>query len=157
VGGGVSSSNGHSIDKPLKINLLIIAFLIILPALCYSLFGCAGGTLNEYKPESPEHEAIKATLVAFENAWNKHDELHDDFIIWEKGRRSILYSKSKFVFNLRDIMREYRHFSLGKPAMWLKRHKATVLVPMQSYGRPSTSIFSLIKEENKWLFLEWEF
>jgi hypothetical protein len=54
-------------------------------------------------------------------------------------------------------MREYRHFTLGKPAMWLKSHKATVRVPMQSYGRPSTNIFSLIKEENKWLFLEWEF
>ena len=142
-------------NKPLKIVLLIIAFLLILPALCFSLFGCAGGTLNEYKPESPEHEAIKATLVAFENAWNKHDQselldlLHDDFIVWEKGRKSILYSKSKFAFNLRDIMREYRHFSLGRPAMWLKSNKATVRVPMQSYGRPSTSIFSLIKEKNK--------
>jgi hypothetical protein len=150
-------------NKPPKIILPIFALLLILPSVCFFLFGCAGGTLSEYKPESPEHEAIKAKLVAFENAWNKHDEsellglLHDDFIVWEKGRRSILYSKKTLAFNLRYMMRNYRHISLGKPAMWLKSHKATVRVPMSVDGRPATSIFSLIKEENKWLFLEWEF
>jgi hypothetical protein len=161
--GGVFFSNGHSMNKPLQIIVLIIVPLLILTANCFALFGCAGETLKASKAASPEREAIKASLVAFEEAWNMHDEsellhlLHDDFIVWEKGRRRILYSKSKFAFYLRDIMRNYRYLGFGRPAMWLKSDRATVRVPMSIDGRPSTSIFTLIKEEDKWFFLDWEF
>jgi len=153
----------HSMNRPLRIILRIIVPLLILSATCFALFGCVGETPKAYKAESPEQEAIKASLAAFEEAWNMHDEskllhlLHDDFIVWEKGRRRILYSKSKFAFYLRDIMRHDRYLTLGRPAMWLESDKATVRVPMSIDGRTTTSIFSLIKAENKWFFLDWEF
>ncbi len=161
--GAVFPSKGRPMMKPLKTIFHITAPLLILSALCFALFGCAGGPRKAYKVASPDQEAIKASLVAFEKAWNTHDEsallhlLHDDFIVWEKGRRRILYSKSKLAFYLRDIMRDQRYLRLGRPAIWLKSDKATVRVPMSIDGRPKTSIFSLIKEENKWLFLEWEY
>jgi hypothetical protein len=150
-------------SKPLKTILHIIAPLLFLSANCFALLGCAGETLKANEVASPDREAIKASLAAFEKAWNTHDEsellrlLHDDFIVWEKGRRRILYSKSKFAFYLRDIMRNQRYLSLGRPAIWLKGDQATVYVSMSIDARPATSTFSLIKEENKWLFLEWEY
>jgi len=101
-------------NKPSKIILFIIARLLIFSAICFALFGCAGETRKAYKAQPPEQEAIKASLAAFEKAWNMNNEsellhlLHDDFTVWEKGRRRILYSKSKFAFYLRDIMRNDR-------------------------------------------------
>jgi hypothetical protein len=142
---------------------LNIAPLLVLAFSCSVLLGCAAETMKTSESESPERDHIRSRLVAFEKAWNIHSGpellhlLHDDFIVWEKGRRHILYSKSKFAFYLRDIMRNNRYLKFGRPAMWLKSDKATVRVPMSIDGRPATSIFSLIKVKNKWFFLDWEF
>ena len=58
-------------------------------------FGCAS-TLKDYKPKSSEEEAIKMILLAYETAWNKHDQqgvltlLHKDAQLMTGRERSMV-------------------------------------------------------------------
>jgi hypothetical protein len=65
--------------------MLRIAMVLFLPLV---LVYCAGRTINDYIPNSSQEEEIKAALIAFETAWNTHEEkavlalLDDEFIMW---------------------------------------------------------------------------
>ena len=127
------------------------------------LLGCAGGEwLKDYQPASEEEAKIKTLLLAYESAWNNHDKeallplLDDDFVIVAGSSRRILFSKSNYAFELRNIMRQYRYISLGVPSIWLEGDVATVSLMMAVDGRIGRTLFRLVKEGDAWQFLEWQ-
>jgi len=141
---------------------LHIAMISVLPLV---LLGCAGGTIRDYSPKSSQEEEIKSALIAFETAWNTHEEkavlalLADDFIMWvgREGSRKIVFSKGAFGFRLRDILIRWRYLSLGIPELLLKDKEATAHVAMSIDGRGTRTTFRLIDRGGTWLILEWEF
>jgi hypothetical protein len=129
------------------------------------LFGCASASIRDYKSKSSQEEAIRTALIAFETAWNTHEEkavlafLDDDFVlwVWTNGRRKIVFSKGTFGFRLQDILIRWRYLSLGLPEIWIRGSEATVHVPVSVDGSGSRITFRLVNRDRKWLFLEWEF
>jgi hypothetical protein len=127
------------------------------------LVGCATGQwLKDYQPASENEAQIKKLLLAYEDAWNHHDKeallplLDDEFVILTGSSRRIVFSKSNYAFELRNIMRRYRYISLGIPNIWLEENAATVSLMMVVDGRIGRTLFRLIKDEASWYFIEWQ-
>jgi len=127
------------------------------------LICCVGTDLGGDQAKSPEGNEIKALLDKYQSAWNQHDPqgllalLHNDFVIFAGSERRIVYTKRQYAFDLRDIMRRYRYLTLAKPAIWLKGHKATVVVHMLVDARRIRNTFHMIRENDRWFFLDSEF
>ncbi|MDY6879347.1 MAG: nuclear transport factor 2 family protein [Desulfatiglans sp.] len=125
--------------------------------------GCAGSPLEGYETGAEEEQAIRKALASYEKAWNAHDPsklldlLHEDFVIFAGSDRRIVYTKARYAFELRDIMRKYRYVNLGEVTVWVKGPKAIVYAPMQVDGKPVTNRFHMIRENGTWLFLDSEF
>jgi hypothetical protein len=142
--------------------MLRTAMVSFLPLV---LLSCAGRTINDYLPNSSQEEEIKAALIAFETAWNTHEEkavlalLDDDFIMWvgSKDSRKIVFSKGTFGFSLRDILIKRRDLSLGMPEILVKDGEATARMAMLLDARGMRTTFRLINRGGAWLILEWEF
>ena len=135
----------------------------VIPIGGFFLFlSCAGGSLQGYKPGSPEEETIKTLLLAYEEAWNNQDKrgliilLHDDFVIRVGKKRIIIFSKNTYAFQIRDIWLRYRYLSFGTPKIWKNNDRASVHLSMSIDGRVITSMFRLIREDDEWLILEWQ-
>jgi hypothetical protein len=143
-----------------KITSLLLASLLI---------STCGGALSDHQPASSpassEEEDIRAVLLAYEQAWNRHEEsqlaplLDEGFIIWlwMGGERKLVATKGSYVFWLRDLFIRYRYLTFGKPEIWLKDDRATVYVPMTVDARAVRGTFRLIKRSEKWLIQEFEF
>lgn len=110
-----------------------------------------------------DDEAIRSVLSAYEEAWNRHDSrsllalLHEDFILWESGRRRIVYSRTQYAFWLRDIMRRHRYIEIVTPSIWVRNDSATVHSGMLVDGRSTNNIFHLIRENGGWFIIDSEF
>ena len=145
-------------------NCRIVIKLLPLTFIVLFFLKCAGGTITDYKPSSPQEEGIRTALIALETAWNNHNEqavlaiLDDDFIlwVWAEGSRRIVFRKGTFGFNLRDILIRWRYVSLGSPAIWVNNGEATAYVAMLLDGGSNRSTFRLVSRNGKWLILEWE-
>jgi hypothetical protein len=137
------------------------SFRLLLPVL---LVACAGVTLEEYEPSSPDESAIKEILLTLQDAWNQQAKedllalLDDDFILWQgsEGERKILLTKARYGFYLRDLWRNIRFIKLGKPTFWFEDTKASVFLAMSIDGRNIRTIFRLIKKSDRWRLLDWE-
>lgn len=134
---------------------------LFLPAI---LVACAGMTLQEYKPSSPDESAIQKTLLTFQDAWNQQAKedllalLDDDFILWqnnERGRK-ILLTKSRYGFFIRDLWRTIRFIKLGTPTFWFEDSKASVFMAMSIDGKNTQTIFRFIEKNGQWWLLDWE-
>lgn len=128
------------------------------------LVGCSAGYLKEYSPKTLQEEAIKKVLIAFEAAWNRHEEqallalLDDDFIlwVWRGGNRSIVFRKGTFGFKLRDIFIRWRHLRLGSPRISIRDNGATASMGLILDGSAYHSVLRLVLKEGRWLLLELE-
>lgn len=137
------------------------AFSLLLPAL---LVACAGVTLKDYEPSSPDESAIKEMLLTFQDAWNQQAKedllalLDDDFILWQgsERERKILLTKARYGFYIRDLWRRIRFINLGKPTIWFDGAKASVFLAMSIDGKNIRTIFRLIKKNDRWWLLDWE-
>jgi hypothetical protein len=126
---------------------------------------CAGRTIHDYIPNSSQEEEIRAALIAFETAWNTHEEkavlalLDDEFIMWvgRKDSRKIVFSKGTFGFRLQDILIRWRYLSLGIPEILVKDGEATARMAILLDSRGMRTTFRLINRGGAWLILEWEF
>ena len=137
---------------------LLLAFFFLICFIC-----CAVTDLKEEQANSLEVREIKTLLSKYESAWNQHDQkgllalLHDEFVIFAGSERRIVYTKKQYAFDLRDIMRRYRYLTLAKPAIWAKADKATVVVHMLLDGRSIRNTFHVVRENDRWFFLDSEF
>ena len=127
------------------------------------MLGCAGSALQGYQTGSEEENAIKATLLSYEKAWNDHNPseilalLHEEFVVFTGRDRRIVYSKARYAFDLRNIMRRHRYLNFSQLTIWVKDSKAIVYAPMLVDGRPVRNKFHMIRENGTWLFLDSEF
>jgi hypothetical protein len=123
---------------------------------------CAVTDLSKDQAKSLEVTEIKALLGKYESAWNQHDQqgllalLHDEFVIFGGSGRRIVYTKKRYAFDLRHIMRRDRYLMFAEPAIWIKGDKATVVVYMLVDGRRIRNTFHMIRENDRWLFLDSE-
>ena len=137
------------------------AFRLLLPVF---LVACAGMTLKDYEPSSPDESAIKEILLTFQDAWNqqaKEDMLalfDDDFILWQGSERDrkILLTKSRYDFFIRDLWRRIRFINLGKPTFWFDGSKASVSMAMSMDGKNIRTIFRFTFRNDRWWLLDWE-
>jgi hypothetical protein len=124
---------------------------------------CAVTDLREDRAKSIEVSEIKALLGKYESAWNQHDQqgllalLHDEFVIFAGSGRRIVYTKQRYAFDLSHIMRRNRYLMFAKPAIWTKGDKATVVVHMLVDDRRISNTFHMIRENDRWFFLDSEF
>jgi hypothetical protein len=143
----------------------LIPNLFLLPLVCLFLGGCATGYVRDYQPNTSAEEGIKETLIAFETAWNNHNEeallalLDEDFImwVWRGGTRSIAFRKGTFGFRLWEVFIRLRYLSVGEPSIGIKGDEATAYVPFSVDGRGHQGTFRFVNRDGKWLILEWEF
>ena len=130
--------------------------------LLFCLECCAVTDLREDQAKSLEVSEIKALLGKYESAWNQHDQqgllelLHDEFVIFAGSGRRIVYTKKRYAFDLRHIMRRDRYLLFAEPAIWIKGDKATVVVYMLVDGRRIRNTFHMIRENDRWFFLDSE-
>ena len=123
---------------------------------------CAVTDLSKDQAKSLEVTEIKALLGKYESAWNRHDQqgllalLHDEFVIFGGSGRKIVYTKKRYAFDLRHIMRRDRYLMFAEPAIWTKGDKATVVVYMLVDGRRIRNTFHMIRENDRWFFLDSE-
>ena len=129
---------------------------------------CAGG-LRDYQavssPASSDGKDIRAVLLAYEEAWNRHEEsalaplLDEEFVIWLwlDGERKLVATKGSYVFWLRDLFVKYRCLTFGIPEIQVKADKATVYMAMTVDARAVRGTFRLIRRSGKWLIQEFEF
>jgi hypothetical protein len=137
------------------------AFSLVLPVF---LVACAGVTLKDYEPSSPDESAVKEMLLTFQNAWNQQAKedllalLDDDFILWQgsERERKILLTKARYGFYIRDLWRKIRFIHLGTPTFWFDGAKASALLAMSMDGKNIRTIFRLIKKNDRWWLLDWE-
>jgi hypothetical protein len=116
-------------------------------------------------PASSEEKDIRAVLLAYEEAWNRHEEsalaplLDEEFVIWLwlDGERKLVATKGGYVFWLRDLFIKYRYLTFGIPEIRVKDDRATVYVPMAVDARAVRGTFRLIQRSGKWLIQEFEF
>jgi len=135
--------------------------MVFLISFSVFLFGCAA-TLMEYKPKSSEEEAIKISLLAFESTWNKHDQqgflnlLHENAQLMT-GREKSMVSKKEYVSLLPKRMADFPTTKLYEPTISFAGDKASVklLVDMGQYQNQFT--FHMIRENNKWFIMRWEY
>ena len=140
-----------------KLGAMALLFLISI-----MLFGCAA-TLKDYKPKSSEEEAIKVVLVGFENAWNRHDLQGVLAAFHEKGkfmtgREKKIVSKKEYADILPLRMLELPTITIGIPKIDIAGEKAAVnaSVDFVKFQNPSF-IYHMVKENNKWLIMSWEY
>ena len=126
------------------------------------LLGCAA-TLKDYKPKSSEQEAIKMVLVALESAWNKNDLPGVLAVFHEKGRfmtgkEKKVVSKKEYADILPSRIAELPTMTIGTPKINIAGEKAVVnaSVDFIKFQNPSF-IYHMVKENNKWLIMSWEY
>jgi len=140
-----------------KLGAMALLFLISI-----MLFGCAA-TLKDYKPKSSEEDAIKVVLVAFESAWNRHDLQGVLAVFHDKGkfmtgREKKIVSKKEYADILPARMSELPTMIIGVPKINIAGEKAVVNVSVDfvRFQNPSF-IYHLVKENNRWFIMSWEY
>jgi hypothetical protein len=135
--------------------------MILFFFVSFFFFGCAS-TLKDYKPKSSEEEAIKMTLVAFESAWNKHDQqgvlalLHENAQLMTERGKSIV-SKKEFAVLLPRGMTEFSPTELYEPTISVAGDKASVKLRVDMGQYQNQFTFHMIRENNKWSIMRWEY
>jgi hypothetical protein len=124
---------------------------------------CAITDLREDQVKSSAVNEIKSLLSKYESAWNMHDQssllslLHSEFVIFSGNGKRIVYTKKRYAFDLKHIMRRNRYLKIAEPAIWTNGNEATVVVYMLVDGRRIRNTFHMIRENDKWFFLDSEF
>lgn len=138
---------------------------VVIWLISFLLYGC---TLTQSVMEaiSPDREAIKALVMKYQDAWNKHDP--DEYMALFHSEAKIMNgTKGKFVSKIgyyRLLPQRFRDSpSLkieGDPEIRLERDTAEVtftasLAPTETKGIPYT--LYLVRESGQWLIMKQEY
>jgi hypothetical protein len=135
--------------------------MILLVSFSVFLFGCAA-TLKDYKPKSSEEEAIKMSLLAYESAWNKHDRqgvlilLHENAQLMT-GMEKSMVSKKEYVSMLPNRMTVFPTAKLYEPTISVAGEKASVKLRVDMGQYQNQFTFHMIRENNKWFIMRWQY
>jgi hypothetical protein len=102
-------------------------------------------------------------LLAFETSWNKHDLQGVLAILHEKGKFATgkekkALSKKEYANTLPTRMAELPTMTIGIPRIHIAGEKAVVnaWVDFIKFQNPSF-IYYMVKENNKWFMMSWEY
>ena len=137
-------------------------FIIFLISFALIAFTSCVTTLQNYKPKFPDEAAVKEILVKWESTWNSQD-VQEHLSLWNRaakikyGKDRKIVSKNEYSNILPERMNTHPSIKLGAPKIKLSGTKAdaTVNMSMGSYQAPTT--YHLVKENNIWSIIGWDY
>jgi hypothetical protein len=154
------SNDVFNIEKEVNMYKKLLSMILLISVSVF-FFGCAS-TLKDYKPKSSEEEAIKIILVAYESAWNKHDQqgvltlLHENAQVMT-GREKSIVSKKEYAVILPRRMTDFPTTKLYEPTISIAGDKASVKLLVDMGNFQNQFVFHMIRENNKWFIMKWEY
>ncbi len=138
---------------------------LVIPLISSIVYGC---TLTQSVKEaiSPDREAIKALVMEYQDAWNKHDPdeymalFHSEAKIMTGDKRRFV-SKIEYYRLLPQRFRDSPTLKIeGDPRIRIERDTAEVtftasLSPTETMGIPYT--LYLVRESGQWLIMKQEY
>ena len=118
--------------------------------------------LSNYEPTSPQEQALKSTLLDFQDGVNTKDSEKIENLIYEKaaimtGRDRKIISKAEYIKILPKRLAENPSIALGKPKMIVSGEKAEVRVYMARGDYNVLVVFNMKLDNNKWYIQSWKY
>lgn len=138
--------------KQLTIALALMTFL-----------SCGQNTpLTDYEPKSPQEQALKSTLLEFQDGANAKNSDKVKNLISENasimvGRDRKILSKKEYVDILPARFAENVSVSLRKPKMIVAGDKAEVKIHVTRGDTNSLVVFDMRFENDKWYIHGWNY
>jgi hypothetical protein len=139
--------------------------LVVLWFISSLLYGCAF-TQSVKEAISPDREAIRALVMKYQDAWNKHDP--DEYMaLFHSEAKIMIGAERRFVSKIEYYSLLPRRFSgsptlkiEGDPEIRIGRDTAEVtfvasLPPTETEGIPYT--LYLVRESGQWLIMKQEY
>jgi hypothetical protein len=134
----------------------IVIYKIYILAAFFSLYACAGMSLENYQTTSTDEEEIIGVILRHENAWNEQDisgfmaTYHNNALI-EFGCTGPLVSKFEFADKIEQMMGRYPTVKLTNPELNLSDNNAIVKVTSTGLGDESHFFrLEMLKENEQW-------
>jgi hypothetical protein len=141
-----------------RTSILMTGFLVLMVSI-----GCAT-SIKEYKPQSPDEEAIRTVLLTWEDSWNKGDVrrllsvFHDNAEItygWGSGKG--IASKTEYEGIVSERMSAVPRVSMGLPSIQIAEAKAVVKTTLSDGRRSLPTTFHMVREDASWLVFKYDY
>jgi hypothetical protein len=118
--------------------------------------------LANYEPRSPQEQALKNIMLAFQDGVNTRDSDKIGNLIHEKaaimtGRDRKIISKAEYIKTLPQRLAENPPVSLGKPKMAVSGDKAEVKIYMTRGDYKGLVVFNLTFDNHEWTIQGWKY
>ena len=147
----------------------ILIYTIPILSIFVLLIGCATESLKDYESKSPDEESIVSQLIKYENARNSGDVKgclavwHDEAKIKHDGNQ--FSNKAEFESVLVQKMADFPKFEFSQPKVIEisgdeAKVKTAITITADAGGyvwRSGTCWLNLVKENNQWLLMSWEY
>jgi hypothetical protein len=119
-------------------------------------------TLANYEPRSPQEQALKNIMLAFQDGVNTRDSDKIGNLIHEKaaimtGRDRKVLSRAEYIKILPQRLAENPPVSLGKPKMAVSGDKAEVKIYMTRGDYKGLVVFNLTFDNHEWTIQGWKY
>lgn len=125
------------------------------------LSGCAT-THESYQPIGPDQMRVKELFLKWETTWNSRD-IPGHLALWNDkakimyGRDRQIASKKEYIQILPERMKANPSIKVGSPDIKVVGNKAEVKVILSIRDTQTATIFYLIKENDLWSIMNWEY
>ncbi|MGD8344749.1 MAG: hypothetical protein PVH53_14210 [Desulfobacterales bacterium] len=118
--------------------------------------------LANYEPRSPQEQALKNIMLAFQDGVNTRDSDKIGNLIHEKaaimtGRDRKVLSRAEYIKILPQRLAENPPVSLGKPKMAVSGDKAEVKIYMTRGDYKGLVVFNLTFDNHEWTIQGWKY
>ena len=118
--------------------------------------------LANYEPRSPQEQALKNIMLAFQDGVNTRDSDKIGNLIHEKaaimtGRDRQIISKADYIKILPIRLAENPPIALGKPKMTVSGDKAELKIYMARGDYNGLVVFNMKLENTKWYIQGWKY
>ena len=118
--------------------------------------------LADYEPKTPQEQALKSTLLAFQEGVNTKNSRKIENLIHENaavmtGRERKILSKPEYAKILPKRLAENPPVALGKPKMAVDGDKAEVKIYMTRGDYNGLVVFNMKMENDRWYILSWKY
>ncbi|MGD9090443.1 MAG: hypothetical protein PVI38_18270 [Desulfobacterales bacterium] len=118
--------------------------------------------LANYEPRSPQEQALKNIMLAFQDGVNTRDSDKIGNLIHEKaaimtGRDRKILSRAEYIKILPQRLAENPPVSLGKPKMAVSGDKAEVKIYMTRGDYKGLVVFNLTFDNHEWTIQGWKY
>jgi hypothetical protein len=127
----------------------------------FFLIACVN-TLQSYKPKNTDEATIKDLLNKWEHTYNTGD-VPGNLALWNDnakikyGKFRKIATKEEYRNILPERMKAHQSVKLGPPTIRLSEKNAEVSVNMSIGSLKFPTIYHLIKENNTWSIMSWNY